>query len=100
MFQVEDSSPLHLVDVRSDFEHIDERIEQWLPEEPGSYFGRNINFEQTAGDDKHYGHYNEATGVVTFWNNEASIPNIVAEATRLEALARDLLMTAVQSLGR
>jgi hypothetical protein len=85
-FGITDRSPLKDPDMRNDFEHFDERIwKHFVDEDNNVYSGRNIEplgILEIPGT-SHFGLYDPKTGKVTFWDREASIPEIVEEAKRI-----------------
>jgi hypothetical protein len=86
---VADSSPLRDPDLRNDFEHFDERLEEMYGGEDGRsiYAGRNIGSMDhlivPAMNVKQFGHYDPPSGVVTFWDHSFSVPKILAETQRI-----------------
>jgi hypothetical protein len=92
--QVGNDSPLRDPDLRNDFEHFDERLEDWFSEsEHRNFVGRNIGpenmivFGDQAPPDR-FQHFDPATGTVTFWDHSVSINDVVNEAARILPLAR------------
>lgn len=89
---VDDTSCLKPRRVRNMFEHIDEYIIEWYEKQGGSYVGRNIGSGAVhpPGQTPHqrqFGNYDPDTGIVTFWTRPVSIPEIIAEAARIGAIA-------------
>lgn len=94
LLQIDETSPLASKALRNDFEHFDERIEEWLRGNPGAHLGRNIVHEPEGtkffGDEEpgqRFGHFDPVTGVVSFWLNEVPLRELVAEVTRILPLA-------------
>jgi hypothetical protein len=90
---VTDSSPFRQLNLRNDYEHLDERIEEWWDRSPNHIF---VDFlvgpRGTIGGDAL--HENDTlrwldptTGDVIFWGNELNIPAVVAEAQRILSIA-------------
>ena len=82
---IEDGSVLDSTSLRNDFEHFDERIEEWASG-PSSwaYIARIIgpsNFEAVGGGDLPlpgtFGRFYTDTGIVKFWDNEIDLYAVV-----------------------
>ena len=86
---VTDDSPLKSRDVRNAFEHFDERIERWHAAGDTKVFAsRNVGPPDAirVADESslsHFGTFDPATGVVTFWDWTASIPDLLDELKRI-----------------
>jgi hypothetical protein len=84
---VDNTSPLKSLDIRNDFEHFDERIEDWYVRQGQSiYIGRNIGggiLNENEGDGRRFGEYDPSTGMVVFWTNSARLPDIIGEVRRI-----------------
>lgn len=84
---VDNTSPLKSLDVRNDFEHFDERIEDWYVRQGQSiYIGRNIGggiYIEDEGEGRRFGEYDPSTGMVVFWTNSARLPDIIGEVRRI-----------------
>jgi hypothetical protein len=93
---VDDQSPLSSRKVRNDFEHFDERLEDWFATSSNhNYLGRNIGppdmiviADQVPTD--HFGHFDPSTAIVSFWENSADLRAIVAEAERILARLNEI----------
>jgi hypothetical protein len=90
---VRDDSPLRSPKVRNQFEHIDQKIDQRLGKQGWLYFGRNmgpydefIHYEPEEGE--HFGDWDPENGIVRFWDNAISIPEIVAEVARIHPIVQ------------
>jgi hypothetical protein len=83
------SSPLRDTALRNDFEHFDERIEDWCKSSTTLLFiDRNIGPphalivpSEYEGDRSR--HYDPITGIVTFWQHSVNLPELVAEIARI-----------------
>jgi hypothetical protein len=81
---VTNDSPLRDPDLRNDWEHLDQRIEEWSAEGgPGGYVGRNIGRIETGDPKRRFGHDDPDTGEVTFWQHSASVPALIEEAQNI-----------------
>jgi hypothetical protein len=89
---IADNSALHNPDLRNDFEHFDERLDEWYATAPHqNYSTRGIYKGHNPFDDPSFagfGHYDRGTGLITFdqKKHSLSVPPIVAEAQRILAL--------------
>jgi hypothetical protein len=98
---VTDESPLSSRRLRNDFEHFDERLERWFGQsQDHNYIGRNIGDPEGivvvgrgVPDDK-FGHFDPSTTIVSFWEQSASLRDIVSEAERIIAVLQDLGMAS------
>jgi hypothetical protein len=90
---VKDDSPIRKVKIRNDYEHLDERIEDWW----NTSTNRNLVTEtigppgSVGGDaigpkDMHR-QFDPTTGDVRFWGNELNIPSVLAEVLRIYPIA-------------
>lgn len=89
--RVTDDSPLRHVKIRNDYEHIDERIEDWWRDSPNhnivdSFIGPRGDFEG-IDDNEMLRWIDPSTGDVIFWGNELNIPTVVAEVQRILPIA-------------
>ena len=90
---VGEDSPLESPDLRNDFEHFDDRIAKYFEGESNwvtLYVGRNIGQNRATpiddqGRPRAFGHFDPATGVVSFWTHSSSVPELINEAARLLA---------------
>lgn len=89
--EIDDSSPLSSRRLRNDFEHFDERVEEWSGKSRDrNYIGRVIGppgmivVNDRDPTDK-FGHFDPSTATVTFWERSADLNAIVAEAERIFA---------------
>lgn len=84
---VDNASPLKSLDIRNDFEHFDERIEDWYVREGQSiYIGRTIGggiHNENEGEGRRFGQYEPSTGMVVFWTNSVCLPDIIGEVRRI-----------------
>ena len=91
--RVADDSPLRDPDLRNDFEHFDERVEEWA-ERPdrGGFVGRNISFGPVhfSRPEERFHHFDLGTGVVSFWEHAVSIPAVTDEVRRVLARCEEL----------
>ena len=95
--EVTDESPLSSRRLRNDFEHFDERLEEWFGKsEDHNYIGRLIGDPDgivVAGrgvpEDK-FGHFDPSTTLVSFWERSASLQAVLSEAERILAALQDL----------
>jgi hypothetical protein len=98
---VTNESPLRQVRIRNDFEHLDERLEEWWGESPNRNFidaivgpeGMIVAPEGALGEKDTLRWLNPETGNVIFWGNELHIPSVAEEVRRLLPLAERLSMT-------
>jgi hypothetical protein len=90
--QVDDASPFRDPRLRNDFEHFDERLEEWYAGSSEKlYAGRMIWPHSSFGgvpEEERFHWYDSKTGTVTFWKHAVSIPELVAEAKRVWPIAR------------
>jgi hypothetical protein len=86
---VKDESPIKPLKVRNQFEHFDEKLEKLYGDGKGAavHASRNIDVQIGAGlpQPEQFGHYDTATGRVTFWTEELSIPDVLTEIRRIYA---------------
>ncbi|HLB22026.1 MAG TPA: hypothetical protein VK605_07925 [Solirubrobacteraceae bacterium] len=84
---VDNTSALKSLDIRNDFEHFDERIEDWYVRQGKSgYVGRNIGggiHIENEGEGRRFGEYDPSTGMVIFWTNSAHLPAVIGEVRRI-----------------
>jgi hypothetical protein len=89
---ITDNSALHNPDLRNDFEHFDERLDEWYATAPHqNYTTRGTSSFLNPFDDPSFagfGHYDRAIGVITFEQKKhsLSVPPVVAEARRILTL--------------
>lgn len=89
---VTDASPLRDPDLRNDFEHIDNEIETYFSAQPsGNYMGRNVGAGIKTADGSDFGHYDPATGEVTFFSHTVNVPRVVEEARTIQARVEEAL---------
>lgn len=94
LLEVSDESCLHDPDLRNDFEHFDERIEHRIAEQGQTgYIARNIGpagEDFLCGEEPHtrFGHYDPATGDLSFWAHSVNVFEIVKEASRVLELVQ------------
>jgi hypothetical protein len=86
---VDDSSPLREVDMRNNFEHFDERIDDWWQtSRDRNYVDRNIGIALPAVDDIDiFRNFIPQTAQLVFWGQSFDLKAIVDEAKRLYPLA-------------
>ena len=86
-------SPLKRRDLRNQFEHVDVRIVNQFtgPNAITIYVGRNIGPPPMVSGTKtpRFHHYDDSTGLLTFWKDSVSIPAIVQEVQRILPIARE-----------
>jgi hypothetical protein len=91
---ITDESPLRRVKIRNDYEHLDERIEEWWDTSPnrnwvGDFVGPRGSIVGPGFGDKDILRWlDPTTGDVIFWGNELNIPTVVAEVQRLLPIAQ------------
>lgn len=87
---VTDASPLSSRRLRNDFEHFDERLEEWFDKSRDHiYIGRLIGDPDGiivdgwgVPEDK-FGHFDPSSTLVSFWERSACLQDIVSEAERI-----------------
>lgn len=88
---VADDSPLRDPDLRNDFEHFDERLEDWYADsEHRNFVGRIIGPPNTVGGiptEERFQQFDPATTLVAFWDHSVSLNDVVAEVQRIRPLA-------------
>jgi hypothetical protein len=90
---ITDASPLRQVKIRNDYEHLDERIEDWWDASSnrnwvGELIGPRGSVGGSAIGDKDILRWlDPSTGDVIFWGNELNIPTVVDEVKRLLPIA-------------
>lgn len=95
---VTDDSPLRRVKLRNDFEHLDERIEEWWAEWQhkearvviGQLVGPRSAIDMLGvkpGQKDTLRWFDPSTGDIIFWGNELNIPAIFDEVVRILPLA-------------
>ena len=89
---VTDDSPLRSRRLRNDFEHFDERLEEWFSSsQDHNYLGRNIGdpggivIQGRGIPDDRFGHFDPSTTIVSFWERSVSLQEIVTEVERIIA---------------
>jgi hypothetical protein len=91
--QVTDASPLRRVKIRNDYEHLDERIEEWWAATPERNFVEligprdAIHTDDSLGDKDILRWFDPTTGDIIFWGNELSVPVTLNEVRRILPLA-------------
>lgn len=89
---VTDDSHLRSRALRNDFEHFDERLDDWHKKGTHSYAGRNIGATARVHPDgdpyDRFQHYDPETEIVTFWRHSVSIPDLRRAIDDLEPRAR------------
>lgn len=93
---VTDDSSLSSRHIRNDFEHFDERLEDWFNSSRDHiYIGRVIGdpdgFIVNGGtpDDK-FGHFDPSTTIISFWGRSVALQEIVVEAERVLAALEEI----------
>ncbi len=86
--EVTDDSPLRPRKVRNAFEHWDERIEDWFtPGDVDVYASRNVGPPDAimigGKPPRHFGSYDPSTGLLTFWEESVSVPDLIEEMGRI-----------------
>jgi hypothetical protein len=90
---VTDTSPLRRIKIRNDFEHLDERIEDWWNESKsrsriGILIGPRGSVGGAGWDDMNTLRWlDPESGDVIFWGNELHIPSVVNEVNWLWPVA-------------
>jgi hypothetical protein len=90
---VTDASPLRRVDIRNDYEHLDERLERWWAESTHhNYVGEMIGPRGSIGgagigDKDILRWFDQSTGDLIFWGNELNVPVVLAEVRKLLPIA-------------
>jgi hypothetical protein len=89
---VEDDSPLRRIKLRNDYEHFDERLEQWWnetaePRYPDAEIGPR-NWISEPADVDILRQLDPTSGDVIFWGNELNIPSVLDEIRRLLPIAK------------
>jgi len=86
---IDDHSVLHHRAIRDHSEHIDHRVLKRLGGgQPGNYFGYNIGrLASGAGRPTTFLHFDQYARIVSFWEDEVSIPEVLAEIRRILPLA-------------
>lgn len=89
---VSDASPLRrVVQIRNDYEHLDERIEQWWNASPEHNLVQQLIGPRgsiSGLDEKEMLRwFDPTTGDVIFWGHEMSIPAVLEEARRILPVA-------------
>jgi hypothetical protein len=90
--EVDESSPFYSRQLRNDFEHFDERLEDWFAgSERQHYFGRNIGpvgaLPQIGQGPKDvFGHFDPDALTVAFWEHLIELQPLVSEAERIGQL--------------
>jgi hypothetical protein len=91
--EVTDASPLRTVDIRNDYEHLDERIERWWDTSENHnvvdfFIGPRGAFGGPGlGDRDMMRWFDPTTGDVIFWGNELNIPSVMGEINRIHPIA-------------
>jgi hypothetical protein len=89
MAGVDDSSPLKRREVRNAFEHFDEYMVQWFNAGDTKVFvSRNVGppgaiVIEGQVPAREFGHFDPATGIVTFWKRSVSIRELLSEIERI-----------------
>jgi len=93
--EVSDDSPLRRIKIRNDYEHLDERIEQWWDESTnhnfvGSLIGPrgSIGGDSISEDKDILRWLDPSSGNVIFWGNELNIPEVITAVNELAPRAR------------
>jgi len=88
---VDDTSPLKVVDMRNNFEHYDERLERWWNESPR----HNIADRMIGPPDlvvgldeiERFRFYDNTTNDIVFWGERFNVQAIVTEIERIRPIA-------------
>ena len=93
---VTDDSPLSSRRLRNDFEHFDERLEDWFgASEDHIYIGRAIgpkgSIVSIRGKEPEqlFGQFDPTTATVAFWERSVIVNDVVAEAERILSILQD-----------
>jgi hypothetical protein len=95
LLETDDSSPLHSLALRNDFEQFDQRLERSLAKRRSTpYVGRNILHQAhdvampgAAGANGRFGHYDPSTATVAFWAHSVDLRELISEVQRILPLA-------------
>ena len=92
---VSDASPLRDVNMRNNFEHIDERLDRWWGESTRhNHIDRNIgpkDFMERFDDIDIFRTYDPSTGEIVFWGESFNLKSLMAEVV--------LILPAVHAEG-
>ena len=86
--KVNDSSPLKILNMRNDWEHFDERIDEWwLKSESRMFYDRNVgfNFSDRSPIDI-FRNWDPEKQELVFWGKKLNIKEIVCEIERIMPL--------------
>jgi hypothetical protein len=89
---VDDSSPIRPTSMRNNFDHFDDRLDEWW-EASTSHNMADLNFGDLASaiqgltDKEMFRSFNPATGDVVFWGKPYNLPQILGEIARIEPLS-------------
>jgi hypothetical protein len=85
--EVDDESVLQSTRLRNDFEHFDQRMEEWSKSGSPHFIGRNIGepsvFAITGEEGKLYGHFTPSTWTVEFWDHSVDVRAVTQAADEL-----------------
>jgi hypothetical protein len=90
---VTDDSPLREIKVRNDYEHLDERIEEWWNTSQNHNYAseligpRGMIGGDAIGEKDMFRWFDPSTGDVIFWGNELNIPSVLKEVQRILPIA-------------
>ena len=85
---VSDTSPLREISIRNDFEHFDERLDNWWKQSKNhNYLDLSIGSIRTAisgfSDIDMFRCLNPQTGAVSFWGTDFNLNTVIAEVRRI-----------------
>jgi hypothetical protein len=87
---VDDLSPLRHTSMRNNFDHFDERLDEWW-RESAQHLYVDLNFGAFANAYTEqrdvFRNYDPATGELTFWGERYDLPAVAAEIRRIMPLA-------------
>lgn len=89
---VDDSSPLRPTSMRNNFDHFDERLDDWWQRSAThNYidlsFGDMASATKGAPEDEMFRSYDPRTGDLVFWGQRYNLPSIIGEINRIMPLA-------------
>lgn len=103
--EVPDDSPLRVVKMRNNFEHIDERIDEWAAiSQTGHFLDQNIGslggISLGGGpppDHDVFRHFDPETGDLIFWGQRFNVPALANEVGRIHPIAvREAIRPSVE----
>lgn len=88
---IADDSPLESKKMRNNFEHYDEKLDEWMAKSTRHsihdlMIGPLANLRGTDAIDR-FRHFDPATGEVTFWSDTFNVKRLIEEAYRILPIA-------------